>query len=224
MSTPFFACLCFPEFPAQALLRARHLRPSFAAVVLSVEPPVPAACAVTRPAYRRGARHGMQRSELAQIPGLLLIPRSLAQERSTAALLRALIGPFSLRSEAITAGPDYLLALDLSGAPCSSADEPSPQRTSRELFGAVRRLGLFARVATSRDLQTAMSRVATNHSDPSPSHIRAVLEPWGHCASQRSPPPDPASSPLPGADVAPALRRPLRSENRGEPHGLLFAA
>lgn len=152
MSTPLFFCVRIPEFAAQALVRLRPALAKEAVAVLEGEPPLEKACAATLQARRLGVRHGMTRTELESFPNLTILRRSLSEERSTALTLLETASRFTPHTEELPRTSAHTLALDMSG---STLVFGPPHVIGQKLFRAARELGLFARVASSRNLHTA---------------------------------------------------------------------
>lgn len=150
--TPLYFCLRVPEFAAQALVRLRPTLAKSAAAVLEGDPPLERCCAMTLQARRLGVRHGMTRSELEGIPGLTLLRRSGAEERSASLALHEMGARFTPRIQELPRTSAYTLALDMTGTRRLLG---SPQVIGQKLFRAARELGFFVRSAASANLQTA---------------------------------------------------------------------
>ena len=152
MSTPLFFCMRIPEFPAQALVRLRPALAKTAVAVLQGEPPQEKTCAATLQARRLGVRHGMTRAELESFPHVTALRRSGAEEQHAALTLLEMAAEFTPRTQELPRTSALTLALDMTGATRLLGP---PHVIGQKLFRSARELGFFARVASSRNLQTA---------------------------------------------------------------------
>ncbi len=152
MSTPLFFCLRVPEFAAQALVRLRPALAKTAVAVLEGDPPLEKTCAATLQARRLGVRHGMTRTELESFSNLTVLRRSLGEERTAALTLLEMAARFTPRAEELPRSSALTLALDMTG---TTRLLGPPHVIGQKLFRAARELGLFARTAASRNLETA---------------------------------------------------------------------
>ncbi len=149
---PLYFCLRIPEFAAQALIRLRPTLASAPVAVLEGEAPLEKTCAATLQARRLGVRHGMTRTELESFPNITILRRSPQEEGSAALTLLEMAARFTPRAEELPRTSAHTLALDLTG---STRLLGPPHVIGQKLFRATRELGLFARIASSRNLHTA---------------------------------------------------------------------
>jgi protein ImuB len=87
MSDELYACVCAPEFPAQALLRLRTELQSEPVAVLEGRAPLETVCSLNRAATLKGAVLGMTRLETEGVAGLHLLTRSVDVETAARAVL-----------------------------------------------------------------------------------------------------------------------------------------
>lgn len=149
---PLYFCVRVPEFAAQALVRLRPARRKDAVVVLQGEAPLEEVCAATLQARRMGVRHGMARAEVESFPAVHMLHRSRSEEDGTANVLLEMAARFTPRVEELPRTSAFTLALDMTG---SERLFGPPHHIGQKLLRAVRDLGLSARAAASRNLQTA---------------------------------------------------------------------
>lgn len=151
-----YACLYAREFPAQAMLRLRpDLRPQPVAI-LEGTPPRQTVCACNTPARALGLSPGLTRAELDVFPGVVCLPRSLAEESSARAALLQAAGQFSPRVEERSEGTAFCAALDIAGTEKLLG---SPDPLGRKLLRNVRALGIQASLVVSANLHAALCLV-----------------------------------------------------------------
>lgn len=180
-----YACLFVREFPAQAMLRLRpHLRPQPVAI-LDGTPPRQTVCSSNTPARTLGVEPGLTRAELDVFPGVVGLPRSLAEESSARAALLQAAGRFSPRVECRTPLPG---SETMSDTPSSASDMPEqmsdtsfscvldiagtqklfgpPQQLGQKLLRQVRSLGLHASLVVSANPHAALCLARTLPGSP----------------------------------------------------------
>lgn len=149
-----YACLYAREFPAQAMLRLRpDLRPN-PVVVLEGEPPRRWVCSRNTPAHALGVVAGMTRAELEVFPGVILLPRSPAEESSARAALLQCAGRFSPRVEDRSENGCFCCVLDSAGT--GKLFGP-PEKLGKLLLQRVRALGIQGSVVISSNMHAAIS-------------------------------------------------------------------
>ncbi len=164
---PLYLCLRVSEFAAQALLRLRVAERTRPVAVVDGISPLETVCAANLRARRMGVQRGFSRAELDSFPGLHVLRRSPAEERSARAVLHELAARFTPRFQDIsqddgrerTVDPRQdregalLLALDMTG---TERVFGLPEVAARRLLHAARDLGFRARVTGSENLHTAV--------------------------------------------------------------------
>ncbi len=153
------------QFPAQALLTLRpELRPQPIAV-LEHEPPLERVCSANRRAFAKGITPGMTRVEAEQISGVLLLRRSLAEERSLHSGILALLGRYTPRIEDLSEETVCCFALDLAGTERLAG---GPQQVAEDLEQQLHSVAVYTAMVISDDLETArvVSRTLDSGSHP----------------------------------------------------------
>ncbi|HEX4037424.1 MAG TPA: DNA polymerase Y family protein [Acidobacteriaceae bacterium] len=147
------ACLYVREFPAQAMLRLRPDLRRQPVAILEGTPPRQQVCACNSPARDIGLSPGLTRAELDVFPGVVCLPRSLAEESSARAALLQAAGQFSPRVEEQSEGTAFCAALDIAGT--EKLFGP-PEQLGPRLLRTVRPLGIQASLVVSRNLHAAL--------------------------------------------------------------------
>ncbi len=149
-----YLCLHVPEFPAQARLRHRPELRKDAVVVLDGVPPLQQVCSATRRALRAGIARGMTRSELDSFDAVVMLTRSLPEERSARRALMALAGAFTPRAQALTKrSGTCAVVLDVTGTETIFGP---PQQLVMRVMRAVEELGLQGSIAVSHNFYAAV--------------------------------------------------------------------
>lgn len=149
-----YACLRFPEFPAQALLRLRPQASDHPCVVMEGEPPLEQVCSLNAKARALGIERGMTQVEVDTFPGAAVFTRSLAEETAARGALVEYASCFSPRIEDQSAGVELLLVIDIAGT--SKLFGP-PESLAENLLSRVRALGIAASVAVSSNFHAAVA-------------------------------------------------------------------
>lgn len=144
-----FACLYIPDFPVEAVLRVEDDLRQMAVAVLEGKPPLLRVAAANQKARASGIEAGMTQAQAEMLPGLVLRPRSSAQEAAAHAALLDCAHSFSPRVEDTAA--DTVL-LDLHGLERLFGPPP---RLAHELSRRAWQLGLATNVAVASNLETA---------------------------------------------------------------------
>ncbi len=165
MSSEFFLCVYVREFPAQALLRLRPELRSRPVAVMDGEVPFQQVCALNKEARAMGAIHGMSRAEMDSFPPLLLLKRSLAEERTARTALLACAGSFSPRVEEISLDGQFACVLDISGTEKLFGN---PQFLATRLQQSFLDSGVTCSIAGSIDYHTAVCMARGTPSRRSP--------------------------------------------------------
>jgi protein ImuB len=162
------------EFPAQALLSLRpDLHPQPVAV-LEHEPPFEQVCSMNGRARQRGVSHGMKRTDLDAIPGVLTRRRSTAEEQSLRTALLSLFSQTTPRIQDISSSDTACcLVLDLAG---TERLVGTPLQAARDLQQQLRELRIAASLCISADLHTAVIVSRSRHSGAAPIDIPAGQE------------------------------------------------
>jgi protein ImuB len=145
-----FACIFVPDFPVEALLRAKPELRSQAVAMLEGKPPLQKVFGVNESARRAGVELGMTKVQLEACEGIALPVRSPLQEKAAHAALLDCAQSFSPRVEDTR---DDTLLLDLSGLEMLFG---SPLKIARELAQRASSLGLKANVAVASNPDTAV--------------------------------------------------------------------
>lgn len=168
---PVYVCVHVPEFPAQARLRLRPAHASQAVAVLEGDPPLEQVCSVNNKALALGVARGMTRAELDCFPGLIQLPRSVAEEQTARTALLSLMGEFTPRAEVLPfADAAFAVVLDMTG---TTRVFGSPRQGALAVTRAIRTLGLVARSAVSSNFHTAVCMA------PFAEKVPRVVEPAG---------------------------------------------
>lgn len=147
-----FVAVFIPDFPVEAVVR--HLDAvarEGAVAVFDGTPPLVHVIAVNDKARAHGAEAGMTKVQAESVPGLLLKPRSAAQEASAHAALLDCAHGFSPRVE--STAPDTVL-VDIAGL------EPlfgPPAKIARELARRAAEMELEARVGVASNPDAALN-------------------------------------------------------------------
>ena len=151
---PLYLCLHVPEFPAQARLRHRPELRRDAVVILDGLPPLQQVCSTTRKAARAGVTRGMTRAELDSFDAVVMLTRSLPEERSTRRALMALAGAFTPRAQALTGrSGTCAMVLDVTGTETIFGP---PQQIVMRVMRALEALGLHGSIAVSHNFHAAV--------------------------------------------------------------------
>ncbi|MEO5935732.1 MAG: DNA polymerase Y family protein [Terriglobales bacterium] len=146
-----FACIFIPDFPVEAVTRTfDYATRERAVAVYAGTPPLVHVIATNEKARAAGAEAGMTKVQAETVPGLLLKPRSSAQEDSAHAALLDCAHGFSPRVE--STAPDTVL-LDLAGL--DQLFGPPP-KLARELAQRVAGIGLEARIGVAANPDAAL--------------------------------------------------------------------
>src|SRR5262252_6672291 len=138
-----FACIFVPDFPVEALLRAKPELRSQALAVLEGKPPLQKVFAMNESARRAGVELGMTKVQLEACEGITLPVRSPLQEKAAHA---ALLDCAQSSSPRVEDTRDDTLLLDLSGLEMLFG---SPLKIARDLAQRASSLGLKANVAVA---------------------------------------------------------------------------
>ena len=174
-----YFCIRIPEFPAQALLSLRPQHGGRAVAVIEHEPPLELVCSYTPRAYQLGVRHGMKRTDLDGIDGVLVLRRSIAEEQSLRDALHTLAAHTTPRLESMDSDGVCCLVLDLAG---TERLWGKPLQIAAQLQQQLRSLHLEASFALSQHFHTALLVARTMRLGSAPVSIaageeRAALEP-----------------------------------------------
>ncbi len=149
-----YLCLHVQGFPAQARLRHRPELRQNAVVILDGVPPLQQVCSATRKALRAGIARGMTRSELDSFDAVVMLTRSLPEERSTRRALMELAYKFTPRAQALAeSSATSAVVLDVSGTETIFGP---PQQLVMCVMRAVEALGLHARIAVSHNFHASV--------------------------------------------------------------------
>jgi protein ImuB len=186
-----------PEFPAQALLSLRPELATQAVAVVEHEPPIERVCSANPRAFAHGITHGITRVEAEQIPGISLLRRAPAEERSLRNAMLALLGRYTPRIEDLFSDIVCCFALDLSGTERLIG---SPLIVAHHLQQQLCSIGVRSTACISGHLETAhiVSRTLETGSRP------VLIPPSQEAASLA---PLPCSALEPDAELAETLTR-----------------
>lgn len=161
---PQYVCVHVPEFRAQARLRLRPNQARLPVAILEGEPPLQQVCSATRKARRLGVADHMMRSQIEAFPGLTLLPRSVAEERSARAALLGAAAAFTPRSEIMLSANSLTCVLDMTGTGLIFG---KAKDSALAIAKAISKLGLAARYAVSRNFYAAVCAAPHAGSEPS---------------------------------------------------------
>ena len=164
------------EFPAQALLSLRPDLHSQPTAVLQHEPPFEQVCSLNGRARQLGVTHGMKRTDLDAIPGVLTLRRSTAEEQSLRSALLSLFNQSTPRVQQISndeRDTACSVVLDLAGTERLAG---TPTQAARRLQQQMRELRIVASLCISTHLHTAVIVSRTARSGAAPIAIAAGQE------------------------------------------------
>jgi protein ImuB len=159
MSDELYACVCAPEFPAQALLRLRTELQSEPVAVIEGRAPLEIVCSLNRAAHLKGAVLGMTRLEAEGISDLRLLARSVEVEAAVRAVLLEYISQFSPRIEDASAATASTFVLDIAGTGLLFGP---PETLAKTLRAALTTAGFRASISVSANFHTARLKAATS--------------------------------------------------------------
>jgi protein ImuB len=145
-----YACICVPDFPVEAILRAESELRSQPLAVLEGKPPLQKIYSLNDKARHAGLWVGMTKLQAEVCDRVILRDRSELQESSAHHALLDCAQSFSPRVEDCSA--DTLL-LDVSGLDKLFGSQP---RIAREIFRHASGMGIEANVAIASTFETAL--------------------------------------------------------------------
>jgi protein ImuB len=169
-----------PEFPAQALLSLRPELQTHAVAVVEHEPPLERVCSANRRAFAHGITLGMTRVEAEQIPGISLLRRAPAEERSLRNAMLTLLGRYTPRIEDLSSDTVCCFALDLAGTERLIG---TPLEVAQHMQQQLRSVGVRTAICISDHLETAHIVSRTLETQDTTSGSRPVLVPSGQEAA-----------------------------------------
>jgi protein ImuB len=145
-----FACIYFPDFMVQSVVRAEPALRDCAIALISGKPPLWSVVAANAAALRAGVQLGMTKSQVAEFCDVTVRHRSEAQEKVAHAALLDVGWSVSPRVEDTAADT---IVLDLEGLESLLGND---ENIARELAQRASRVGVISNVAVASDIETAV--------------------------------------------------------------------